>query len=94
VLGGGVARVALEVLVRAPVLEHGRAAVEHALGGAEEPGVRVVAELAQHLRHRQHDRQPPVRLPRPVDAHPDREHDEVAFDRAGVASWEDRHGQE
>src|SRR5204862_340259 len=86
-----VARVAIEVLERAPELHQRRAAVHEAELGAEEAGLRVGLKLLHHGPHGAEDHERPPQLPRPVEAHADEEDDEVALDRGAVTTGEDGH---
>ena len=71
VLGLRVARVALEVLERAPVLHERRARGPQALRRAQEARPGIGLQLLDHPRHRAERPHPVAHLPRLVDAHPD-----------------------
>src|SRR3954451_6206269 len=86
-----VARVAVELLERAPELHERRASVHPTELGAEEAGLRVGLELLHHGRHGAEDHERPPQLPRPVEAHADEEDDEVALERGAVTTGEDGH---
>src|SRR5919198_3717058 len=89
-----VARVALEVLEGAPVLDQHRSPrAGEVPAGAKEPGFGSLFQLAEHPRHGDEHRQPLPDLPELVDPHADQEdHEGTVYLSRHALVDDQRHG--